>query len=431
MKKTLFSLLALVALHAQATVLVVKEYGVNSTYSTINAALTAAVNNDTIVVYDKPSGQQWIEALTINKNLTFLHPTQGTRFKAPGQITVVPQAGMDLYFIGWDLNGNSITATATGSTATSANRAKITVTDCINVVNISLNVDWIDARVFYNQTNFTGQITMRHGIAVANVLANGGIQIAPESTTAAQGDSVIISGNKARWCYFDSQESGFIANNYLYLDNANNTWWGVGTGNALNIKNHNQSNNRTTWIVNNSITNAGGCSNVPRMAISIRYAGNVNNIKIINNLLYVDDGTCNNGVWAIYGDATAPNSNTGNPFISHNFVNTRSSVNYISFSVNNELNYYSNALNGFGSIDTWGRAASGNANLINKGNYLGQYYDIDLTRNDIGTYGGPFSIDNYLTGGVSKGRGLFIDIPHQLTNLNQIINAKAAAGSKF
>jgi hypothetical protein len=32
---------------------------------------------------------------------------------------------------------------------------------------------------------------------------------------------------------------------------------------------------------------------------------------------------------------------------------------------------------------------------------------------------------------VSKGRGLFIDIPHQLTNLNQIINAKAAAGSKF
>jgi hypothetical protein len=192
MKKTLLSLLALAALHAQATVLVVKEYGVNATYSTINAALAAAVNNDTIVVYDKPSGQPWLENLTINKNLTFLHPNQGTRFKAPGQITVVPQAGMDLYFIGWDLNANSITATATGSTATSGNRAKITVTDCINVTNINLSVDWIDARVFYNQTNITGSIFLRHGLAVANVLSNGGIQVNQESTIASQADSLII-----------------------------------------------------------------------------------------------------------------------------------------------------------------------------------------------------------------------------------------------
>ena len=430
MKKTLFSLLALVALHAQATVLVVKEYGVNATYSTINAALTAAANNDTIVVYDKPSGQQWIEALTINKNLTFLHPTQGTRFKAPGQITIVPQAGMDLYFIGWDLNGvNSITATATGSTATAANRAKITITDCINVQSINLNVDWLDARVFYNQTNFNANITIKHGLVVANVIG-GGIQITGESSTVAQADSIIISGNKARWCSFDSYESGLIANNYFYNNSANSSdWWSPGTGNALHIRYHNQSNSRITWVVNNTITNIGALTNLTRMAMSIRYAGNTNNIRIINNLFYADDA--NNNTYGIWGDATGPNANTGNPYISHNFINTRGTAAYTSFSENNELNYKSAASNAYGAIDTWGRAASGNANLINKGNYLGQFYDIDLTRNDIGTYGGPFSIDNYLTGGVSKGRGLFIDIPHQLTNLNQIINAKAAAGSKF
>ena len=119
--------------------------------------------------------------------------------------------------------------------------------------------------------------------------------------------------------------------------------------------------------------------------------------------------------------------------ISHNYINAvnASAANICTIPFNNELNYTSTTANAYGTIDTWGRAASGNTNLINKGNYLGQYYDIDLTRNDIGTYGGPYSIDNYLAGGVSKGKVLFIDIQHQLTNLNQILNAKAAAGSKF
>lgn len=422
MKKTLLSLLALAALHAQATVLVVKEYGVNATYSTINAALAAAVNNDTIVVYDKPSGQPWLENLTINKNLTFLHPNQGTRFKAPGQITVVPQAGMDLYFIGWDLNANSITATATGSTATSGNRAKITVTDCINVTNINLSVDWIDARVFYNQTNITGSIFLRHGLAVANVLSNGGIQVNQESTIASQADSLIIVGNKARWCYFDSRESALIANNYFYNDNNNGAYWGdPGTGNALSIRGHNQSSSRPLYIFNNTITNTGVGTGT-RMAIALTNCGTLNNVRIVNNLCYAS-GTTSYGIWA--------ETYSGLPYISHNYINLNGWTNYSNLSFNNELNYTSSTANAFGSIDTWGRAASGNANLINRGNYLGQYYDIDLTRNDIGTYGGPYSIDNYLAGGVSKGKVLFIDIQHQLTNLNQILNAKAAAGSKF
>ena len=424
------SLLALVALHAQATVLVVKEYGVNATYATINAALAASANNDTIVVYDKPSGQPWLENLTIDKNLTFLHPNQGTRFKAPGEITVVPKAGMDLYFVGWDMNTKSITATATGATATSSNRAKITVSDCINVVNINLSLDWIDARVFYNQTNITGSIFLRHGIAVANVLTNGGIQINRESTTAAQADSVIISGNKARWCWFDSEESGLIANNYFYNDNGSGNYWDPGISNALHIRYHNQAATRTTWVVNNTITNIGACCTANRMALTIRYAGNVSNIRIINNIIYASEGG-NTQTYGIYGATGTPNSNIGTPYISHNYINTVATTNYTTFSENNELNYKSSASNAFGTIDTWGRAASGNTNLINKGNYLGQYYDIDLTRNDIGTYGGPYSIDNYLAGGVSKGKVLFIDIQHQLTNLNQILNAKAAAGSKF
>ncbi len=510
MKKTFMSLLALVALHAQATVLVVKEYGVNATYSTINAALAAAANNDTIVVYDKPSGQPWLENLTIDKNLTFLHPNQGTRFKAPGEITVVPKAGMDLYFVGWDMNTKSITATATGATATSSNRAKITVSDCINVVNVNLNVDWIDARLFYNQVNITGTFTYRHGMAIANVLANGGIQVEQESTNAAENDSIVIVGNKAKWCYVDTKEAGIIANNYLN-NSAGNGLFQPGGG-TLVVRNHNIATNAIFGIYNNTLFNSAGggvsavgtscgincqtvtvttpyphglsngasvtmsgwnvgyvngtfgvnvtslntfsynvggcqpcngcnCSNAgsysggtytssssPNILASMVFTNSIlSNVQILNNLCY----TTSTGSAVPYG---VFNSNTtGQPLISHNYINAvnASAANICTVSFNNELNYTSTTANAFGTIDTWGRAASGNTNLINKGNYLGQYYDIDLTRNDIGTYGGPYSIDNYLAGGVSKGKVLFIDIQHQLTNLNQILNAKAAAGSKF
>ena len=423
MKKLFFASLMLVAFQMNAAILVVKEYGVNATYSSIAAALTASVNNDTIVVYDKPSGQQWIENLTINKNLTFLHPTQGTRFKAPGSITIVPQAGMDLYIIGWDLNNNSIGVSATGATATSSNRAKITVADCNNIGNLDLNIDWVDARIFYNQTNFSGTLYFRHGLAIANVIAQG-IYTIPESTNVSQTDSLLIIGNKAKYCFFDSKECGVIANNYFSNASASPSgYWGdPGNGNALSIRGHNQASNAYLSIVNNTIINNGG-SGGTRMALAITNCGTVSNIKIINNLVCAFGGSTNYGVWF--------ETYSGLPFISHNYINTQNNANYCNLSFNNELNYTSATLNAFGSIDTWGRASSGNTNLINKGNYLGEYYDIDLTRNDIGTYGGPYCIDNYLTSGTGKGKVLYVNIKHQLTNLNQILNVKGSAGAKF
>ena len=426
MKKLIFTFFTLATFQMNAAILVVKEYGVNATYSTIATALSAAANNDTIVVYDKPSGQLWTENLTIDKNITFLHPTQGTRFKVPGSITIVPKAGMDLYIIGWDLNNNSIGVSASGATATSSNRAKITVADCNNIVNLDLNIDWVDARIFYNQTNFSGSLYFRHGMAIANIV-NVGIQTIPESTTAAQNDSILIIGNKARWCFFDSKECGLIANNYFSNSNAtpSGNWSDPGNGNALSIRYHNQAANAFLSIVNNTIVNSGTSFGYggTRMGMAITNCGTVANIKILNNLVLAYGGATNHGIWF--------ESYSGQPFISHNYINTQTQANFSNLSFNNELNYTSATLNAYGSIDTWGRASSGNTNLINKGNYLGEYYDIDLTRNDIGTYGGPYTIDNYLTSGTGKGKVLYVNIKHQLTNLNEILNIKGSAGAKF
>jgi hypothetical protein len=417
MKKQIFVLAFLASIlqgtFSFASILLVKEYGVNNTYPGIQVALNAAANNDTIVVYDKPSGQNWIENITIDKNIWLMHPVDTVRFKLFGSITIVPKAGMDLYLVGYDLQGNQIITTPTGATATSSNRAKITVSDCRNVSNINLDQDWIDARVFFNTTNITGQITFRHGLAIGNVLINGAISITQEVTTISQNDTITIIGNRARQCVFNSKEVGLIANNYLFND--------INNGAVLLINYHNPASTAIMGIYNNTVVNIGGNAH-PYVRWSVLIDNNFNNsnIKIANNLLVAQGSGTSGCIWN--------GSNVGNPFISHNYLFSTSS-HWSSYSFNNELNYTSNS--SYGSIDTWGRASSGNALLIDKGNYLGEYYDINLTRNDIGTYGGPYSIDNYINASTSKAGVLYINMPHTLTNINQLINVKASAGSKF
>ena len=48
--------------------------------------------------------------------------------------------------------------------------------------------------------------------------------------------------------------------------------------------------------------------------------------------------------------------------------------------------------------------------LVNQGSPSLQYYDIDLTRNDIGTFGGPYSIKNYHSDSTSLGKARVYDL---------------------
>lgn len=394
-------LLTCLTYKSDASILLVKEYGVNNTYTSIQAALNAAANNDTIVVYDKPSGQNWIENITIDKNIWLMHPVDTVRFKLFGSITIVPKAGMDLYLIGYDLQGNSIGVTTTNATATSSNRAKITVSNCQNITAINLNQDWIDARVFFNTLNITGDINFRHGFAIGNV-NTGFIQTILESTTAAQNDSILIIGNKTSRVIVDTREHFVVANNYSTQSNGQISW---------GIELYTRNNSGISICTNNTMINFYGI-------LTYSY----NNTRITNNIVWHSQ----NGQW--YGVQAANGGNGGTPFISHNLFRWG---NLVQYSLNNELNYFANNNSASGAVDTWGRASSGNTACIDKGLYLGEYYDINLTRNDLGTYGGPYSIDNYINANNSKAGVLYINMPHFLTNINQLINVKASAGSKF
>lgn len=442
----------LTGLHAQAATLLVKEYGANNTYASVQAAITAAANNDTILVYDKPSGQLWIENITIDKNLWIANADDNLRFKLQGNITIVPLLGMKLFMVGYNLvGGGSIGVTATGATATSSNRATILLSDGIITGNVSMDADWFNSQVAYS--NITGSLTLRHGTVLGNTVT-GGIIFNEESTTVAQNDSILVIGNIAPSLTVSTKEAGVISNNYFSRSNL---------AGVVTINSHNPVDAAKFIISNNTILNSGNsgvnpplyCGGTNNCYVQGGYSGfsaciitpRYNNTLIVNNILGLNP-TFSNGsntqvLYCNCNSASVSMSNSvsiycpigsGQPLISHNiFANafgTAPSNNFSSVSVNNEFNQYGN-YSYFGTIDAYGRAAAGNSNCINKGLYLGQYYDIDLTRNDVGTYGGPYSIDNFIGTSTSKGRVTYINVPHQLSNINQQININATGISKF
>jgi hypothetical protein len=50
----------------------------------------------------------------------------------------------------------------------------------------------------------------------------------------------------------------------------------------------------------------------------------------------------------------------------------------------------------------------------NRGHASIQYQDIDMTRNDPGTYGGPYSWDNYNSTAVGKARVYDLNMPFEI-----------------
>ena len=77
-------------------------------------------------------------------------------------------------------------------------------------------------------------------------------------------------------------------------------------------------------------------------------------------------------------------------------------------------------------IDNLGRCSNSNY-CIDKGIPSIDHYDIDMTINDIGTYGGPYSIDNYINTTNGKARIYDLDIPFEIwSGQTPTVKAKGA-----
>ena len=414
MKKITFLFLLLSSTMISAANLLVKEYGVNNTYPTIQAAIDAASHGDSIIVYDKPSGMYWEENIVVDKVVHIVN-ADGLRQNLNGDIKVEPIPGDIHTFIGVDLlSGHKFYTEYSIDSLTE--RCTINIIDCTaNTVN--MDDDGLYVRLI---SNSIGTIYFKHGLMIDNT----GNYFDITSEQYNENDSLLIIGNRNYRGQINTNASLRIFNNYFLGENINSPAEGQTCGNynncysttyttSLSIDNFNQNPNVINYIANNSFLSYinqyqtqiyTGSNYMQHYATRSTKALNVNyssNLMIYNNVFDTAGNTSTEHI-AIDGNGG------GTPFVSHNYCE----MGIIEIPINNEFNHY-----GSYSVDGSGRCSG---DCVDGGIYLGKYNDIDGTRNDAGTYGGSYSIDNYLEESEGKARVYYIDMTNFLTSPNNI-----------
>ncbi|WP_123910942.1 hypothetical protein [Chryseobacterium sp. G0162] len=341
---------------AFAADLYVRNGGIGGAYSTVSAAITAASDGDRIIIQPKTNGTAYIENLTINKSLTFVSETNYNKYIIQGNITINPAAGRVVTI-------SSLSTGASGSYNLETNGGTSGGRTTVNLLNCDLN------NVFSYQINTTtnvsgstvkGNLIFSHGICTANKTGFINIYSVAPDTIPASSD-IEVYGNISNGGIQTSQ----INYNFKFYNN-------FCTGfNITNLKS-----GSSNEIVNNTVYNPNPGDLAP-FTININ-GTTAGNIAIMNNAVSfvvgqtnvcIQNASSNVNVTASYNLSTNPFITQGNMTQSNN-----------SGSVNMNFDNTAYTVTGMN---------------VNAGNSDVKYTDLDLTRNDVGHYGGSNSWANY------------------------------------
>jgi hypothetical protein len=393
MKKLFFILLVFSVLKLNAADIYVNNSGQAGTYTTISAAITAAATGDRIFVspYDV-----YTENLIIAKSLTITSGVANTRFSVFGSVTITSAPSQDVIIIGGDF---SSTFTGNTGTATLATKGKITVSDCDLASFNSGN--FIVANVLFCKSS--NSITLRHGKIIGSEISDISIPDGPNTNT---GDTIFIIGNKisSPWSY-NNNDNYFIISNNVTIDESpsgsGGTLISVSGGGSTPTINNIFSNNYVQY----SCATGTSCS---KTGLNI----GVSNTIVCNNIVDFRSTWSSTGIMItaatgckLYNNLTFNNIFVGSTYGGGTLLTNNSSVEYSNGSSNDPSNF----------IDSLGRCSSGQY-CVNLGAPSLQFYDIDLTINDLGTFGGSYSIDNYWSTANGRVRVYDLNMPFEIWN---------------
>jgi hypothetical protein len=400
---------------------------VPNTYTTLVAALNASNNGDRVFI---KSGSYTTQAITLTKSLIISPDTSGGSVTMSDGFYVEGFAGMKLQILG-------ITApylTANPGSPTSADRAKIYVIDC-HFGNLSIDQDNYDLSCA--RTWVDNNTTFRKGSFVISKTNNLYINAEPVGGNVADtiNKIMIVADTIAGALQYNGDNfKMLIANNLL-----NHLWitiWNWYAG-------------YTNYILNNEFV-SGSILHFPSAGVQY-YNFDVSN-NIFNSFSYYIQ-TQSGGTWCggcpapspayrNYGNLALPNNYSttcGWPYANYQYsciysISGNPDVNSCPFPNIDVPGMFRWSYNGF-TISGSGTAGNlafvnipGSTNIINSGNPESQFYDIDLTLNDRGREGGPYSILNYLPSANPSNSKAFIfdlEIPTTLQPSTQSIKVRA------
>ena len=376
MKKTILTLVMSASImFTMAADLYVNGSGNANTYPTIQGAVNASSSGDNIYVATVGT---YSENVTItNKSLFIIAAVADEQFTLSGSFTLSPGTGNEVTIIGM-YNGN-VTCSGYGtsnlitsfisSITGSSSGGKLNVYDC----------------------EVTNAFTMYNGSVKGNIID----RLLVNSTTGATGDTIRIMGNYMTSLNWNSQYAYFeICNNYINGQASSNYAQYPVTIDYLQA-----TPGGTNLIANNTIDFATSSTSSNRGGIVFSSAvSNGQNLVIANNYL---KNTYNNYAYAInayYG--------ISNALIANN--------QYYCGTFSAGLTGSSLVDNGTSSVNWTYNSTTG---ILTSGSNMGldqiEYRDINNTRNDIGTSGGPHAWSNYNTT-TGKAAVFNLELPFQL-----------------
>lgn len=411
-----------ISLSVKAADLCVVGSGGGGCYSTISAALAAANNGDRILIQPQV-GVPYVENLVIDKSVELLSNQEGVKWELTGNILITPAAGRTIGIMHMkNLGGNIYTDQSSPSGA----RCTVNIVDCELVSgNISFNYDNFNVRVISSIVS-NGYVVFRYGSLIGNQI---------QTTTAS---SFYSNWEYATvWINTDS----YASNDTIYV-----------VGNKITSKNngyysdHVLASNTTShflYIANNYLVNNGHSGYYYHSGIRIYYGKNSTtggNVILNNTIKYNNASYSQYGIYLYYLSANASFAVINNLILSPstssyscNGIRVESSSGPVGASYNfmspgltmaGIVNNGTNNLNSNTTLDSDGRPQAG-SDAINGGSPDYSMYDIDLTRNDVGAYGGSFTLDNFfpVTGAA---RVFFVKAPRVVLQ-GGMFNIKAEA----
>ena len=379
-------------------------------FNTIASAVTASVNGDRILIvagtYNEPT-------LTLSKSLTLLAQTSNSTIFYNGNIVISGFPGMKLEILGFDLGVYSVSSNAiTGGVAT--NRAKVSF---INSKMTDLNLDNHYYQLNVAKCTISNTTTFKFGNFVVSKTEN--LYVTDEPNLNLSGEKILIAadtiGNRLE--FRNDDYPGAIAN--CRLKNLYFYKW----NNILTNTNYIRNNQFVTGsfvhvaVVSNPSYNFEFSSNEFSGSYGFFSAnsGNSGGCGSEGAYDYADCDGCGMCIGSSSTTSIFPNPATAGFF--------RWTYNGIDLPCTIPTGTQALVLTKI--IGTTG------ANT-NAGNPNHEYYDIDLTINDRGRNGGPYSIQNYIPSiNPSNGKAFIFDleIPADIFT-GQSVTIKAAGYHK-
>lgn len=356
--------------------------GPGGTYASIGAAIAAAADGDRILV--KPKAIPYGETITITKSLTIACADEGDTFNCIGDWTFTPtSAQKKLVIIGMRNIAGDLRA---GSAGPGVGRSMVQLLG--SVLRGDVNFQTSNYDVLVAADSIYGAVYFNYGKVIGNYIdgsnRNQAIFTTSEGVPAST-DSIWVVGNKVRGGNSNGHSaieltSGqhyiFCSNNYLTINQGTNKF---NYGFYMNGQRAASAAGGVNTMSNNTVNDQGN-QNFGSGRSAFYLQGPLNNTVVAANLV-VSNNANGNGA-SVFTQSSGVN----------NYVFAYNIFRGYTFSVTVPGNG-TNLTTSTATINLATGAAAGGA--VNAGPTDPEYTDIDLSRGDVGAFGGSFTLANF------------------------------------